>query len=39
MVRNSRIPLDEIKRHPNGRLFSEVNDVVQPRQPDNTHRH
>jgi anaerobic selenocysteine-containing dehydrogenase len=38
MVRTARVPLAEVMRHPNGRLFTEVDDRVQPREPGNTDR-
>jgi anaerobic selenocysteine-containing dehydrogenase len=38
MTCNSRVPLKEVMRHPNGRLFSEIDDRVQPREEGNTDR-
>ena len=35
---NARIPLDEIKRYPHGRVFAEIDERVQPREPGNTAR-
>jgi len=35
---NARVPLDEIKRHPNGRVFDEIDERVQPREAGNTAR-
>lgn len=32
--RNSRIPLDEVKKHPHGHIFEQASAVVQPRDPD-----
>ena len=34
----SRIPLDEVKRHPHGKLFDEIDERVQPREEGNTDR-
>jgi anaerobic selenocysteine-containing dehydrogenase len=30
----SRVPLDEVKRHPHGHVFDEARETVQPRSPD-----
>jgi anaerobic selenocysteine-containing dehydrogenase len=38
ITKGSRIPLDEVKRHPHGHIFEEVEDVVQPRDADNQDR-
>jgi anaerobic selenocysteine-containing dehydrogenase len=34
LTRGSRIPIDEVERHPHGRVFDEVRDVVHPRDAD-----
>jgi anaerobic selenocysteine-containing dehydrogenase len=34
LTRGSRIPLDEVERHPHGHVFDEVRDVVHPRDAD-----
>lgn len=34
----SRIPLEEVKRHPHGKLFDEIDERVQPREEGNTDR-
>ena len=34
MCRNSRIPLSEVKKYPHGHVFEEIDEVVQPRDPD-----
>jgi anaerobic selenocysteine-containing dehydrogenase len=34
MTRTSRVPLEEVMRHPNGHLFDEIDDRVQPREAD-----
>lgn len=31
-LKNARVPLDEVKRHPHGRVFDEVEERVQPRE-------
>jgi anaerobic selenocysteine-containing dehydrogenase len=38
LVRDARIPLSEVQRHPNGRVFDEIDDRVQPREDGNTDR-
>jgi anaerobic selenocysteine-containing dehydrogenase len=38
MTRTARVPLEEVMRHPNGRLFAEIDDRVQPREPGDTAR-
>jgi len=38
LVQGSRIPLEEVKRHPHGHIFDEVQETVQPREAGNTAR-
>ena len=38
MTRTARVPLDEVMRHPNGRVFDEVAGRVQPAEPGNADR-
>jgi len=38
LTQTARIPLDEIKRHPHGRVFDEIDERVQPRAEGNTDR-
>lgn len=38
LTKGSRIPLDEVKKYPDGKIFDEVHEVVQPRDPDNEDR-
>jgi anaerobic selenocysteine-containing dehydrogenase len=38
VTRTARVPLEEVKRHPNGRVWDEIDDRVQPRQAGNTDR-
>ena len=38
MCRTSRIPLEEVLRHPHGRVFDEIDERVQPREEGNTDR-
>jgi anaerobic selenocysteine-containing dehydrogenase len=37
-TRNARIPLEEVNRHPNGRIFDEADGIVLPREADNMAR-
>jgi anaerobic selenocysteine-containing dehydrogenase len=37
-LKNARVPLEEIKRHPHGRVFDEIDERVQPREEGNTAR-
>ena len=34
ITQGSRIPLEEVKKYPHGRIFEEVDEIVQPRDPD-----
>lgn len=38
LTKGSRIPLDEVKRHPHGRVFDDVEMVVAPRDPNDETR-
>jgi anaerobic selenocysteine-containing dehydrogenase len=38
LTQTARIPLEEVKRHPHGRVFDEVSEVVQPREEGNDAR-
>ena len=38
ITQNARIPLEEVKRHPRGRVFDEIDERVQPREEGNTDR-
>jgi len=38
LLRSSRVPLFEVKAHPNGHIFEDVEEYVQPRDPDCGHR-
>ena len=38
MCASSRVPLDEVKRHPHGRLYEEIDTRVLPREEGNTDR-
>jgi anaerobic selenocysteine-containing dehydrogenase len=38
LTQTARVPLDEVKRHPNGRVYDEIDEQVQPREEGNTAR-
>lgn len=38
ILQDSRIPLSDVKQYPNGRIYDEIDERVQPRDPGNTDR-
>ncbi len=38
ITKGSRVPLSEVKKHPHGHVFEEIEDEVAPRDPDNDDR-
>ncbi len=34
MTQGARVPFEEVKRHPHGHIFEDIDDVVQPRDPE-----
>ena len=38
ITKTARIPLEEVRRHPHGRVFDEIDERVQPREPGNGDR-
>jgi anaerobic selenocysteine-containing dehydrogenase len=38
LTRTARVPLEEVRRHPHGRVWDEIDETVQPREGGNTDR-